>query len=86
MGYDYKGIGNGLNIKNTWRRSDLEMIDVTMDEYIGNVPFHTYYMTISGHLNYTFGGNYIARKNKAYVEHLPFSDKAKAYIALQYGA
>ncbi|NLL04510.1 MAG: LTA synthase family protein [Clostridiaceae bacterium] len=81
MGYDYKGIGNGLNIKNTWPESDLEMIDVTMDEYIGNVPFHTYYMTISGHLNYTFGGNYIARKNKAYVEHLPFSDKAKAYIA-----
>lgn len=81
MGYDYKGIGNGLNIKNTWPESDLEMINVTTDEYIGNIPFHTYYMTISGHLNYTFGGNYIARKNKAYVEHLPFSDKAKAYIA-----
>lgn len=81
MGYDYKGVGNGLNIKSTWPESDLEMIDVTMDEYIGNIPFHTYYMTVSGHLNYTFGGNYIARKNKAYVEHLPFSDKAKAYIA-----
>lgn len=81
MGYDYKGVGNGLNIKNTWPESDLEMIDVTIDEYIGNIPFHTYYMTVSGHLNYTFGGNYIARKNKAYVEHLPYSDKAKAYIA-----
>jgi len=81
MGYDYKGVGNGLNIKNTWPESDLEMIETTMDEYIGDKPFHTYYMTVSGHLNYTFGGNYIARKNKAYVDHLPYSSNSKAYIA-----
>ncbi|OPZ91874.1 MAG: Lipoteichoic acid synthase 2 [Firmicutes bacterium ADurb.Bin419] len=81
MGYEYKGVGNGLNIKNTWPESDLEMIEVTAGEYIGLEPFHTYYMTVSGHLNYSFGGNYIARKNKAYVEDLPFSTASKAYIA-----
>ncbi len=81
MGYEYKGVGNGLNIKNTWPESDLEMIDVTAGEYIGDKPFHTYYMTVSGHLNYSFGGNYIARKNKSYVENLPYSDASKAYIA-----
>ncbi|HEY9060927.1 MAG TPA: sulfatase-like hydrolase/transferase [Pseudobacteroides sp.] len=81
MGYDYKGVGNGLNIKKTWPESDLEMIDVTAGEYIGDKPFHTYYMTVSGHLNYSFGGNYIARKNKSHVEDLPYSDTAKAYIA-----
>ncbi len=81
MGYDYKGVGNGLNIKNTWPESDLEMIDVTASEYIGTKPFHTYYMTVSGHLNYSFGGNYIARKNKSYVKDLPYSDTSKAYIA-----
>lgn len=81
MGYDYKGVGNGLNLNNTWPESDLEMIDVTADEYIGLNPFHTYYMTVSGHLNYSFGGNYIARKNKAFVIDLPYSDASKAYIA-----
>lgn len=81
MGYDYKGVGNGLNLKNTWPRSDLEMIDVTAGEYIGPKPFHSYYMTVSGHLNYSFGGNYIARKNKSYVKDLPYSDASKAYIA-----
>jgi lipoteichoic acid synthase len=81
MGYEYKGVGNGLKINSTWPESDLEMINVTVDEYIGSSPFHTYYMTISGHLNYSFGGNYIARKNKDYVKDLPYSDASKAYIA-----
>lgn len=81
MGYDYMGVGNGLQIKKTWPESDLEMIDVTADKYIGDKPFHTYYMTVSGHLNYSFGGNYIAGKNKAYVKDLPYSDASKAYIA-----
>ncbi len=81
MGYEYKGVGNGLNIKKTWPESDLEMIEVTSGEYIGLKPFHTYYMTVSGHLNYSFGGNYIARKNKAYVDGLPYSNASKAYIA-----
>ena len=81
MGYDYKGVGNGLNVKKTWPESDLEMIDVTAGEYIGRQPFHTYYMTVSGHMNYNFSGNQMAAKNKKYVEDLPYSDEAKAYIA-----
>lgn len=81
MGYDYKGVGKGLNIKKTWPESDLEMMEVTTNEYVGAKPFHTYYMTVSGHLNYTFTGNYIARKNRSHVESLPYSDPSKAYIA-----
>ncbi len=81
MGYDYKGVGNGLAVKETWPESDLEMIEVTADEYIGQQPFHAYYMTVSGHMNYNFGGNHMARKNKEYVEDLPYSDTSKAYIA-----
>lgn len=81
MGYDYKGVGNGLNVKKTWPESDLEMIDVTAGEYIGDKPFHAYYMTVSGHMNYNFGGNQMARKNRDLVEHLPYSDTSKAYIA-----
>jgi arylsulfatase A-like enzyme len=81
LGYDYKGVGNGLEVKKTWPESDLEMIDVTFDEYGGQQPFHAYYMTVSGHMNYNFFGNHMASKNKQYVDHLPYSDEAKAYIA-----
>lgn len=83
LGYDYKGLGNGLEVKETWPESDLEMMQVTLPEYIDHEPFHVYYMTVSGHLLYTFSGNYIAYKNKELVEHLPYSDEAKAYLATQ---
>jgi len=81
MNYDYKGVGNGLKIKDTWPESDLEMIDVTVPEYINDEKFHTYYMTVSGHKNYTFYGNYIAGKNKELVEHLEASEPVRAYLA-----
>ncbi len=81
LGYDYKGVGNGLEITKTWPGSDLEMIDVTAGEYIGDAPFHAYYMTVSGHMNYNFSGNQMAAKNRKYVEHLPYSDASKAYLA-----
>lgn len=81
MGYVYKGVGNGLDIRKTWPESDLEMIDVTTPEYINDEKFNVYYMTVSGHLNYTFTGNYIASKNRKFVEHLSYSDSVKAYLA-----
>lgn len=81
MGYDYKGVGNGLEVTESWPESDLEMIEVTMPEYINDQPFHTYYMTVSGHMNYTFFGNQMSSKNKEVVDHLPYSMESKAYIA-----
>lgn len=81
MGYDYKGLGNGLEVKETWPESDIEMIDITVPEFINDDKFHTYYMTVSGHKNYTFYGNYIAGKNKDLVENLEASEPVKAYLA-----
>jgi len=83
MGYDYKGVGSGLELPRIlWPNSDLEMMQVTIDEYINNQPFHAYYMTVSGHLEYNFGGgNAMASRNREAVEHLPYSDANKAYIA-----
>ena len=81
MGYDYKGVGNGLIIEKIWPESDLEMIEVTSGDFINTQPFHNYYMTVSGHMNYSFGGNYMAKKNKARVEGLNLSNSSKAYIA-----
>lgn len=81
MGYDYKGVGNGLEVKKTWPESDLEMMELTIPEYIDDKPFHTYYMTVSGHMNYTFNGNSMSTKNKEAVNNLPYSMEAKAYLA-----
>lgn len=85
LGFDkYIGCGNGLeeliNCK-TWPESDIEMINATVDDYINSDNFMTYYMTVSGHLNYTFTGNYISYKNKDLVKDLPYTDHVKAYLA-----
>ena len=81
MGYAYKGLGNGLDVTETWPESDVEMVELSVPEFINNQPFHTYYMTVSGHLQYSFTGNYIAAKNKDLVEHLNYSEHVKAYLA-----
>lgn len=83
MGYDFKAVGHGLDVKKTWPESDVEMIEKTTDEYLGAAPFHTYYMTVSGHLQYNFGGNAMAGKNKELVKGLPYSEHVKAYLACQ---
>ena len=89
MGYDlYLAKGNGLEKKmnlNNWPSSDLEMIDVTTSDYLKEweEKFLTYYMTVSGHLQYTPNGNKIVEKNWNYVETLDYSEKAKGYLAAQ---
>lgn len=81
MGYNYKGLGQGLDVTVTWPESDLEMMELTVPEYVEDTPFHTYYMTVSGHLEYNFGGNAMAKKHQAEVEDLPYSQACQAYIA-----
>ena len=81
LGYDYQGIGNGLELTPAWPSSDLEMIEATTDEYIHNSPFHSYYMTVSGHFEYNFIGNHMAIKNQKHVQDLPYSEQSKAYLA-----
>ena len=67
-----------------WPQSDIEMINTTVDDYINSdKPFLAYYMTVSGHFNYTWSGNYIASKNKSLVSNLDKSEAAKAYVATQ---
>lgn len=84
MGYDYKGAkGGGLEVKLTWPESDLEMMEVTIPEYIGDEKFHTYYMTVSGHMEYNWTGNSMSAKNHDYVRDLDLCEEAKAYLAAQ---
>lgn len=81
MGYDYKGLGNGLAVTETWPESDLEMMELTIPKDLASAPFHTYYLTVSGHLNYTFGGNAMATRHRDLVKDLPYSEGGKAYLA-----
>lgn len=81
MGYDYKGNGSGVDIPKTWPESDLGMMELTMDEYIDQQPFHAYYMTVSGHKNYTFIDNYMSYKNRDLVADLEGTEAMRAYVA-----
>ncbi len=95
LGYEYIGIGNGLEddpinengdtITNCWPRSDHEMALATLPYFINSdKPFHIYYMTVSGHANYNFGGNKMSKKHQDIVANLDASDSVKAFHACQY--
>ncbi|MGI6091150.1 MAG: LTA synthase family protein [Saccharofermentanales bacterium] len=83
LGYTYKGLGNGLQVKKSWPESDLEMMEQIFDEMTAKEPFHSYIMTVSGHAAYTFYGNYIASKNREAVKDLPYNEGGRAYMATQ---
>lgn len=83
MGYDsFTACGKGLDINcKIWPQSDLEMINKTVDDYINDEHFLAYYMTVSGHLEYTKIGNRMVSKNWNLVKDLNLSEKAKSYLA-----
>ncbi len=85
MGYDsYLAVGTGLEDRmdtSNWPNSDYEMVKTTMDDYINNEKFMAYYMTVSGHMNYTKIGNMMVYRNWDQVKDLPYSHKAKSYLA-----
>lgn len=87
IGFNYYGCGNGLEKKMNckhWPNSDLEMVEASFDYFLkDDKPFLTYYMTVSGHLNYNFYGNNMASRNKKAVKDLKYSDAVKAYYATQ---
>jgi len=86
-GYDRykKGYKYALQgIKDSWPTSDIDVINASYDIYSKEERFITYYMSISGHLEYNFtGGNAIALKNREKVLKLDASNAIKAYIATQ---
>jgi len=86
LGFDnFKACNMELDINcNMWPESDIEMIKATTNDYINSdKPFMTYYMTVSGHLDYTKESNSIVSKNWDLVKNLDYSDKAKSYLATQ---
>ena len=92
LGYDsFVALGSGMEegVKKLWPESDEEMMRFTVSRYIDRQPFSVYYMTVSGHALYSRSGNNMARRNFDAVDHLPYSDTVKCYLAcnmeLEYG-
>lgn len=82
----YMGIGNGLEklMDSKWIPRDVDMIDVTVPFYASLGKFVTYYITVSGHAPYNFGGgNSTATRYKEMTKDLPYSTEMKAYLASQ---
>lgn len=94
LGYDFKASKLGelpeeeygdwlfyMEHANAWPASDYEMMLGTVPEYVNLDRFDVYYMTVSGHMYYTFSGNRMASWHKEEVQDLDMSENARAYIA-----
>ena len=83
LGYSegFMGWGNGMEdyVEPVWPESDLEMFEGTVPLYIENEPFNVYYMTVSGHSNYSYSANAMARAHwdeTAFMEDIARAAKA----------
>ena len=85
LGYDrFFAWGNGMEklISPGWTRSDEEMFQVTLPDYLNqDTPFSLYYMTVSGHSPYDVNSNTMAKKNYHLVQDQPYSEFVKGYLA-----
>lgn len=81
MGYSMKFAKDGMKFSSSWPASDLEMMEQSIDDYIGMEQFHAYYMTFSGHYKYD-NSNELVVKNWKLAQNLPIkSRQARAYIS-----
>lgn len=94
LGYDFKASKLGdlseteygdklfyMEHASAWPASDYEMMLGTVPEYVNLDRFDVYYMTVSGHMYYSFSGNRMSSWHKAEVQELDMSENAQAYIA-----
>ena len=82
LGYEkFLALYGGLEgITALFPESDLEMIDVSVPQFIDKQPFSIYYMTVSGHSVYT-QKSHTAGKNYHVVADLDASEAVKCYYA-----
>ena len=85
LGFDnfqfrYNGLEKRMNC-NTWPQSDYDMVNVTMEDFIDSDKFMTYYVSVSGHMPWSFSENNMSYRNREAVKDLNMSEEAKAYVA-----
>ena len=89
LGYTYYGYDryhthykNALQgIKDSWPTSDVDVVNAMYPYIKDNKRYVAYMMSISGHLQYSFGGNDMSKKNKSLVSDMNASIPIKAYMA-----
>lgn len=83
QGFDEYGFcDTTLNMKCThFHASDLKMVQNSIQNYINEDSFFTYYVSISGHGGYDYEDNFIVRQNWNEVKDLDYSDLVKGYLA-----
>ena len=97
LGYEFLAFGQGMEKVDTYPTSDVSMMKQSLPTLLkknadGNItPFHSYFLTFSGHMPYDFnqnpntGKNYndMVVQNKHLVKDLPYSTRLQAYISCQ---
>ena len=73
LGYEYYGLGSGLEVERTWPESDVEMMELSVPRYIQEDHFMFYYLTVSGHLNYNIDQKRHGPQALEAVEELPYT-------------
>lgn len=90
MGYTWVGVGNGWEPERNrsgkayWPQSDDRMVETTFYDYCQPEPFHVYYLSVSGHVQYNFSGNQMSIRNKDVFANSGYSDTTRAYLSCQY--
>ena len=80
LGYEFIAVGNGLEITKQSHESDVEMMEAAIPMFINDNRFLAYFMTMSGHSPYSWS-NAICKKNREYVDDLPYKTAGKCYMA-----
>lgn len=86
MGYEYYGIGNGLDMEideENFPPSDQEMMEKIVPQFVNEDQFMVYCLTVSGHLKYNYESNSMARRHWSQVSDLGYSEAVTAYLACQ---
>ncbi|MBQ0083615.1 MAG: sulfatase-like hydrolase/transferase [Clostridiales bacterium] len=92
LGYSdgFMGYGSGMEkyVQNLWPQSDIEAIKGIFSECSDKEHFNIYYMSVSGHNNYSTTSNSMTKKNWEVINNIPKlkgkSDEIKGYYAAQY--
>ena len=87
LGFQCKFMGSGMSFTSAWPSSDLEMMKQSVDDYINDDQFCTYYMTFSGHGPYT-SDNVMYNRNISTVRKLlgdrSLTSIGRGYLACNY--
>lgn len=70
-----------IDCSKNYHSSDLDLVNASFDDYKNDKKFFTYYITLSGHGDYSKNNNMVVKKNWNLVKDLKVSANLKGYYA-----